>query len=276
MTTPDQPNTPDTAAAIAVLESMFESVDRRDWDRFETAFIDRVRLDYGKPEQVSPEQMRERWKPLFAGLDHTRHALGNFQVEISGDTAGVRSTFHAAHFLKGAPHGDTWILEGRYEHELVRRDGQWRIAAMKMIPGKSTGNAEIFADAKRHMNKLTPNLIVVSIEECLPFWVTQLGFEKTLEVPEGNQLGFVILQRGNVEVMLQSRASLAKDVPPLADDTHGSVLYIEVPDLAPIRQALGDWPLIIPERTTFYGAREIIVRDPAGNAVFFASRESTK
>jgi hypothetical protein len=27
---------------------------------------------------------------------------------------------------------------------------------------------------------------------------------------------------------------------------------------------------VVPERTTFYGARELIVRDPAGNVVFFA------
>jgi hypothetical protein len=30
----------------------------------------------------------------------------------------------------------------------------------------------------------------------------------------------------------------------------------------------------VPERTTFYGAREIIVRDPAGNLIAFASREA--
>jgi len=44
--------------------------------------------------------------------------------------------------------------------------------------------------------------------------------------------------------------------------------------LAPIRKALAGWPLVIPERTTFYGAREIIVRDPANNVVAFASRET--
>jgi hypothetical protein len=121
------------------------------------------------------------------------------------------------------------------------------------------------------MNKLTPNLIVDEIELCLPFWTQRLGFEKTVEVPEGNKLGFVILKRGAVEVMLQSRASLAKDVAPIADGPHRSVLYIEVSDLAVIRTALQGWPLVVPERTTVYGAHELIVADPAGNYVFFAS-----
>jgi len=120
------------------------------------------------------------------------------------------------------------------------------------------------------MKKLTPNLIVERIEDSLPFWVDRLGFQKTVEVPEANRLGFVILQRGGVEVMLQSRASLAKDVAAIAAGSYRSVLYIEVADLAPIRKALTGWPPVTPERTTSYGAREIIVRDPDGNAVFFS------
>ena len=45
------------------------------------------------------------------------------------------------------------------------------------------------------MKKLTPDLIVPRIETCLPFWMDRLGFEKLDEVPEGNELGFVILKR---------------------------------------------------------------------------------
>lgn len=120
------------------------------------------------------------------------------------------------------------------------------------------------------LNKLTPNLIVDSIEECLDFWVGRLGFEKTTEVPDGKRLGFVILQRGKVELMLQSRASLKKDVAPLADSKYQTLVYCEVPSLAPVRKALEGYPEVVPERTTFYGAREIIVRDPAGNVVFLA------
>jgi len=121
------------------------------------------------------------------------------------------------------------------------------------------------------MKKLTPNLIVERIEDCLPFWVERLGFERTVEVPDGGRLGFVVLQRGSVEVMLQSRASVRGDVPAIADGAYRSVLYFEVADLAPIRKALKGWPEAAPERKTFYGAREIIVRDPEGNVVFFAA-----
>jgi catechol 2,3-dioxygenase-like lactoylglutathione lyase family enzyme len=115
---------------------------------------------------------------------------------------------------------------------------------------------------------------VESVEDCLRFWVDRLGFQKTVEVPEGERLGFVILKRGELELMLQSRASVLKDVPAIADGPHRAVLYLEVADLGPIRTALEGWPRATPERSTFYGTREIIVRDPAGNVVFFAAHGS--
>jgi uncharacterized glyoxalase superfamily protein PhnB len=121
------------------------------------------------------------------------------------------------------------------------------------------------------MKSLTPNLIVESIETCLPFWVDRLGFEKTVEVPEGDQLGFVILARDGVQLMLQSQASLAKDVPAIAGGPYRTVLYLKVADLEPIRASLNGWPKIIEGRTTFYGAKEMIIDDPVGNRVFFAS-----
>jgi uncharacterized glyoxalase superfamily protein PhnB len=122
------------------------------------------------------------------------------------------------------------------------------------------------------MQSLTPNLIVEDIEACLPFWIDRAGFEKTVEVPEGDRLGFVILKHGACELMLQSRASLAKDIP-AATGPFSAFLYLRLADLDAIRRALAGWPPLAPERTTFYGAREIIVKDPAGNVVVFSQHQ---
>jgi catechol 2,3-dioxygenase-like lactoylglutathione lyase family enzyme len=130
------------------------------------------------------------------------------------------------------------------------------------------------------LKKLTANLIVEEIEPCLAFWVDRLGFEKTVEVAEdpaaaaqggAAKLGFVILVKGGVELMLQSRASLAGDVAAIAGGAYRSVLFLEVPALEPVRQALAGWPMIVEGRRTFYGTDELIVEDPAGNRVFFAA-----
>lgn len=121
------------------------------------------------------------------------------------------------------------------------------------------------------MKKLTPVLFVEAIEPALPFWVDRLGFEAITEVPEGDRLGFVILKRGDVEIMYQTRESVAGDIPPLADSPmRGSFLFVEVDDLDAVERALQGVEPVVPRRTTFYGADELIVREPAGNVVTFA------
>jgi len=121
------------------------------------------------------------------------------------------------------------------------------------------------------VQKLTPVLCVEEIEPVLPFWMERLGFRKTTEVPHGDRLGFVILENGGVQIMYQTRASIADDVPPLADmPSCGSLLFITVDDLDAVERALDGVEPVVPRRTTFYGANELIVREPGGNAVTFA------
>ncbi|HEX2190558.1 MAG TPA: VOC family protein [Longimicrobiaceae bacterium] len=121
------------------------------------------------------------------------------------------------------------------------------------------------------MLKLTPVLYVEAIEPALPFWTDRLGFEKTAEVPEGDRLGFVILRKGGVEVMYQTRASVQGDVPELAGTPMGgSLLFVQVEDLDAVERALEGIAPVVPRRKTFYGADELIVREPAGNVVTFA------
>jgi uncharacterized glyoxalase superfamily protein PhnB len=122
--------------------------------------------------------------------------------------------------------------------------------------------------------KITPVLVVDEIEPSMKFWVGQLGFEKTVEVPEGDKLGFVILQKEGTEVMLQTRASIKKDAGPAADAvlTSGSNLYIEVDNFAEALEQVKGAEVLVPERTTFYGMREIWVREPGRHVLGFAAR----
>jgi uncharacterized glyoxalase superfamily protein PhnB len=101
--------------------------------------------------------------------------------------------------------------------------------------------------------------------------VDRLGFEKTVEVPHGERLGFVILVKDGLEIMYQSVASVRDDVPSVAAVAPASsFLFIEVEDLNAVAAALEGVTPVVPRRKTFYGADELIVRDPAGNVVTFA------
>ena len=122
------------------------------------------------------------------------------------------------------------------------------------------------------IRKLTPVIVVDAIEPCLSFWIDRLGFEKTVEVPEGDRLGFVILVKDGVEVMYQSYASVANDIPALFSGrgTPSTGLFIEVSDVDAVEKALAGVDPVMPRRTTFYGMDEVGVREPGGHVVIFA------
>ena len=122
------------------------------------------------------------------------------------------------------------------------------------------------------VTKITPVLFAKEIEPCLKFWMERLGFEKTIDVPDGNKLAFAILQKGKVELMYQSYASAEKDVSAVSPEVRKgpSFLYVEVENLDEIIPAMKGAEVVIPVRTTFYGAKEIGVKDPAGHIITFA------
>ena len=122
------------------------------------------------------------------------------------------------------------------------------------------------------VKKLTPVLFVKEIEPVLPFWVDGLGFTKTAEVPEGNKLGFVILEKDGAEVMYQTYASVDKDMPAIAGDVRKgpTFLYVQVENLESVKAAVKRAEVYMPERKTFYGSTEIGVKDPAGHFITFA------
>jgi len=84
------------------------------------------------------------------------------------------------------------------------------------------------------INKSTPILHVESVEPGVNFWTERFGFKKTIEVPEGDRLGFVALESGAVEVMYQTYSGMKADpANPLAQavEQGPSFLFMEVSDI---------------------------------------------
>lgn len=123
------------------------------------------------------------------------------------------------------------------------------------------------------ISKATPVLVVSDVEACAKFW-NRLGFTRVAEVPHEGSLGFVILSSGNIELMYQSLDSIMADDATVGSHlrTGGSSLFVEVPSLEACVQAVSDAPVVLAERKTFYGMREVGVLDPGGNVVLFAQK----
>jgi len=131
---------------------------------------------------------------------------------------------------------------------------------------------------------IAPVLIVERVAPTRDFFRDRLGFTQTAVIADGDELGFAMLEKDGVEVMIQSHASVIEDVGPDAaravNETisgRGAVgLYVSVSDVDLVVPAVADADVIVPLRKTFYGMHEITVREPGGHAVTFASRLPTE
>ena len=122
------------------------------------------------------------------------------------------------------------------------------------------------------VKKITAVLFADEIEPCVKFWVERFGFQKTIEVPNGSKLAFAAVEKDGVELMYQSYASAEKDVVFAAQAMKKgpTFLYVEVADLDEIIASIKGIDVVMPVRTTFYGSKEIGVKDPAGHYITFA------
>ncbi|HEX4542184.1 MAG TPA: VOC family protein [Candidatus Acidoferrum sp.] len=148
------------------------------------------------------------------------------------------------------------------------------LVAFALLFGFSASNADQTQEIKSmNVKRITPVLLVKEIEPLIPFWVDRLGFAKTIEVPDGNKLGFVTFQKGSVEVMYQTYSSVEKDAPKEVSATAGkgpTYLYMEVDNFDAVLAAMKGVKMVMPVRTAFYGMKEFSVQDPGGHFITFA------
>jgi uncharacterized glyoxalase superfamily protein PhnB len=123
------------------------------------------------------------------------------------------------------------------------------------------------------LRRLTPVLIVERLEACTPFWIDRLGFEMTNHVPgDDGSLVFAILERGDIEIMYQARASVLADGAMAQAELagHSVALFIGVESIDEVERAIAGAPVVKGRHDTFYGSTEIYVKEPGGNTVGFS------
>jgi len=111
--------------------------------------------------------------------------------------------------------------------------------------------------------KVTPLFVVDRIEPGLPQWEA-LGYAVKVRVPEAGLLAFVILESKAGELMLQTKKSLAADMPQVAEKQPKALLYADVDSITEAKKALPGAEVLIAHRKTFYGATEAWVELEGG------------
>lgn len=125
------------------------------------------------------------------------------------------------------------------------------------------------------ITRITPVLAVTEVEPCVKFWVERMGFKVTAQVPDGTAVAFALLERDGVELMYQSYRSIENDNAAIGALARKgcTFLYVEVSNLDDVIQAMKGAEIAVPLRTTFYGMKELGVKDPAGHVITFAQKE---
>jgi uncharacterized glyoxalase superfamily protein PhnB len=147
------------------------------------------------------------------------------------------------------------------------------VIAVSLLAWTAINAARTGKERTTMVNKSTPILHVKSVEPSLKFWTERFGFRKTIEVPEGDHIGFVALQNDAVEVMYQTYSGMQADAAnPLAKavDQGPSFLFMEVSDIKAVSDALKGTEIVQPIHDTFYGSKEIVVKEPGGHFVIFS------
>jgi uncharacterized glyoxalase superfamily protein PhnB len=127
--------------------------------------------------------------------------------------------------------------------------------------------------------KITPNLIVSSVERSLAFYTDVLGFARGMTVPEQPPLVFASVTSGAVEIFFNDRSTVTRESPQMAGLAFGggNTMFIEVESIDALHDRLngGVKPqvtIVMPIHTQWYGMREFAITDPDGYVITFAQR----
>ena len=121
------------------------------------------------------------------------------------------------------------------------------------------------------VTRATPVLFVDAVEPTRDFF-TKLGFTVLFDVPDGDRLGFVGLEKDGVQVMVETRGNKNEGdaIREITRNSRGSVVFIEVDNLDAAITALATEKSIVERHTTFYGADAISFMEPGGHIVTLA------
>lgn len=122
------------------------AIDQRDWELFGTCWTadaSAAYSDFGSYPNV--EALTDAMARTHDSMGLTHHRLSNFAIDVDGDNATARSYVHAV-LLITPDDPSNWVdTIGRYDDELVRTPGGWRIARRTSTTARMLTNGPMFA-----------------------------------------------------------------------------------------------------------------------------------
>ncbi len=119
------------------------ALDERDWDSLSEVFSSDAYAKYGVTEHKGIDSIIEKCQKALLPLDFSHHMVTNHVVELEGDEATCKCYFQAQHVRNSTPGGVNFIIAGKYEDELIRIDGEWKISSRVLTKIWTEGNEKV-------------------------------------------------------------------------------------------------------------------------------------
>jgi hypothetical protein len=130
---------------IELIDSIFDTVDAKDWDATEKLFEPAVVADFGEPATISNVELVEGWRQGLHAKKKSFHLVSHYRVRVNGDTATVGVKGYAYNVLDEDLVGGMWEVWGAYEFPLRRSEAGWRASGITFHAWHSRGDAAIQA-----------------------------------------------------------------------------------------------------------------------------------
>ena len=119
------------------------ALDERDWDSLSEVFSSDAYAKYGVTEHKGIDSIIEKCQKALLPLDFSHHMVTNHVVELEGDEATCKCYFQAQHVRNSTPGGVNFIIAGKYEDELTRINGEWKISSRVLTKNWTEGNEKV-------------------------------------------------------------------------------------------------------------------------------------
>jgi uncharacterized glyoxalase superfamily protein PhnB len=144
------------------------------------------------------------------------------------------------------------------------------VLAIILQPG-----APLLRGENMQIKKLTPNLVVRSVEASLKFYREVLQLETAMTVPEQPPYVFASVTNGTIEIFFNDQKVVATEYPRLAATIGASLtLYMEVDSLRAVldRVEKAGVKISMPVTEQFYGMKEFAFEDQDGYTITIAEK----
>ncbi len=133
---------------IRQVTRVFVFADAHRWEDCLALFVEEPFIDYssstGVPGgKVKASQLIQTWADFLPKFSLTQHMLSNHLVETDGRQGKGFCYEQALHYAPGAEGGELWTVYATCETELIKRDGAWKIALLRVKFRHQTGNTRL-------------------------------------------------------------------------------------------------------------------------------------